>query len=584
MRHSILWRILLPFILLLIGTLTVFSLYLSSFLRNTYLERTKTSLLAEARLVRSDLESALLSDPLDPQIDAKITRYAGLLNARITIILADGTVVSESERPAEGMENHFARPEVQQALLNKEATEIRYSDTLGADMLYAATPLRHNNRIVAIIRLAAPLNYIQENLSKIYASLMVVAVVAALAATLIAILITRTTLRPLGALSEAVAQISKGVLPEIGEPLRKDELSQLQLGFRGMAEQLRRQINELGAEREKLEAVLMNMTDAILIVDKAGLVQRLNPAAQRMFNIDATKAIGRSLIEVVRQHQLAELWQRCRQSDSQQSLPIEISTERLFVQAIATPLGQEMEGAVLMAFQDLTRVRRLESVRRDFVSNVSHELRTPLASLKALAETLNEGALEDPPAARRFLKQMDTEIDNLTQMVQELLELSRIESGRVPLQLSEIDPCEFLGRAIERMRLQAERAGLALELHCSDELPRVRADSERIQQVLVNLIHNAVKFTQPGGRIVVSASPDKSELVFAISDTGVGILPDDLTRIFERFYKADRSRSGGGTGLGLSISRHLVEAHGGRIWAASQPNQGSTFYFTLPIV
>ena len=241
-----------------------------------------------------------------------------------------------------------------------------------------------------------------------------------------------------------------------------------------------------------------------------------------------------------------------------------------------------MEGAVLLVFQDLTRVRKLETVRRDFISNVSHDLRTPLASVKALAETLNEGALEDPPAARRFLKQIETEIDNMTQLVHELLELSRIESGRVPIERRSIDPCQFLEQAIERMALQAERAGLSLRLDCAGDLPQVRVDPERIQQVLVNLIHNAVKFTRPGGEIVVSAAPRGSEVVIQVRDTGVGIAPEDLARIFERFYKADRSRSGGGTGLGLSIARHLVEAHGGRIWAESETDQGSSFFFTLP--
>jgi two-component system phosphate regulon sensor histidine kinase PhoR len=242
-----------------------------------------------------------------------------------------------------------------------------------------------------------------------------------------------------------------------------------------------------------------------------------------------------------------------------------------------------MEGEVLMVFQNLTRVRRLETVRRDFISNISHELRTPLASLKALVETLQEGALEDPPAARRFLKQMEIEIDNLTQMVQEVLELTRIESGRVPLELKTIDPCEFLDSSIERMKLQAERAGLTLRLECTPDLPAVRADSGRMMQVFVNLIHNAIKFTQPGGEIIVSASPQEKEVVFSVKDTGVGIASEDLTRIFERFYKADRSRSGGGTGLGLSIARHMVEAHGGRIWVESELNVGSTFYFTLPM-
>jgi two-component system phosphate regulon sensor histidine kinase PhoR len=277
------------------------------------------------------------------------------------------------------------------------------------------------------------------------------------------------------------------------------------------------------------------------------------------------------------------LWRKSQATGEQQTTTLETSPDRLLVQGIATPLQQSLPGNILMVFQDLTRVRRLEMVRRDFVSNVSHELRTPLASLKALTETLMEGALEDPPAARRFLTRMEAEIDNLTQMVQELLELSRIESGKVPLERRSITPLKLISPAVERMQLQAERAGLNISLECPEDLPPVSADPTRMEQVLVNLLHNAIKFTPPGGKITVSAYHEGANVIIFVKDTGVGIAPDALPRIFERFYKADRARSGGGTGLGLSIARHLVEAHGGRIWAESMVNQGSIFYFSIPM-
>ena len=233
--------------------------------------------------------------------------------------------------------------------------------------------------------------------------------------------------------------------------------------------------------------------------------------------------------------------------------------------------------------QDLTRVRRLETVRRDFISNVSHELRTPLASLKALTETLRDGALEDPKAARRFLGRIETEVDALTQMATELLELSRIESGQVPLERKAVPAAALLLSAVERMRTQTERAGLVLRLDTTQDMTEVWADQPRLEQVLVNLIHNAIKFTRPGGEVVLSAQTEADFVRFSVRDSGVGIPAEDLERIFERFYKADRARSGGGTGLGLSISRHLVEAHGGRIWVESMEGQGSTFFFTIPI-
>jgi two-component system phosphate regulon sensor histidine kinase PhoR len=345
----------------------------------------------------------------------------------------------------------------------------------------------------------------------------------------------------------------------------------------------------LDEERARLEATLTQMTDGVLIVDTQGRVQRANPAAEKLFGEGET-LVGKSISIALRHHQLIETWRKCQQSGTVQSDSVELPGTRKFLQLIAIP-DQHASGAILL-IQDLTRIRRLETVRRDFISNVSHELRTPLASLKALTETLQEGALDDPPAAHRFLGRIQTEVDALTQMATELLELSRIESGQVPLELKLLPPDQLLHSAADRMRMQAERAGLNLTTDCPQDLPLIHADMPRLEQVLVNLIHNAVKFTPPGGevRVTVTKAPLSMQgrgaggegVRFSVHDTGPGIPADDLPRIFERFYRVDRSRTGGGTGLGLSIARHLVEAHGGRIWAESREGEGSTFYFTIP--
>jgi two-component system phosphate regulon sensor histidine kinase PhoR len=332
-----------------------------------------------------------------------------------------------------------------------------------------------------------------------------------------------------------------------------------------------------------MAAVLQAMTDGVLIVDGHGEVQLINPAAESMFAVNRDQALGHSLAEVLRHHELIELWERCSEMGEAQAVAIEISSRRLYLQGIATPLGRSLPGNTLFVFQNLTRLHYLETVRRDFISNLSHELRTPLASLKALTETLQEGALDDPPAARRFLNRMELEVDALTQMVAELLELSRIESGRVPLKLKPTPAEDILAPALERLRLQAERSNLKVEIDCTADLPPVLADQGRLEQVVVNLLHNAIKYTPPGGEIFLKARFQDGSILFSVEDTGVGIPKEDLPRIFERFYKADRARSSSGTGLGLAIARHMVEAHGGRIWAESQEGAGSTFYFNIPL-
>jgi two-component system phosphate regulon sensor histidine kinase PhoR len=327
--------------------------------------------------------------------------------------------------------------------------------------------------------------------------------------------------------------------------------------------------------------------------------------------VQEAAALGLPFAQVARDHRLIGLWRACSERGEEQSDLVELRGENRFLQAILTPLRDGGPMACLAILRDLTEVRRLETIRRDFISNISHELRTPLASLKALVETLRDGALEDPPAARRFLNRMDTEVDSLAQMVRELLELSRIESGRAPLQLAPCEVADIVMPPVERLRPLSERAGLSLAVDLQPGLPKVLADEERAQQVISNLAHNAIKFTPPGGEVLVwvsairvpsGGSPDPDELVLrygvidlrlelltpgtwilvGVDDTGVGIPADDLPRVFERFYKADRARSGGGTGLGLAIAKHLVQAHGGRIWARSAAGQGSTFCVAMP--
>lgn len=336
----------------------------------------------------------------------------------------------------------------------------------------------------------------------------------------------------------------------------------------------------LDSEKARLATVLEQLTDGVIIVDVNGLIQFANPAAQRLF--ETSSVLGRSVTEVLRNHQLVDAWRRCQQTGEMQSESVELPARRQFLQVIAIP-DSHASGSLLLA-QDLTRVRRLETVRRDFISNISHELRTPLASLKALTETLQNGALTDPQAGPRFLGRINAEVDALTQMAQELLDLSRIESGQVELMRAPLSPQKLVSSAADRMRMQAERAGLKLSAECEENLPAILADQARLEQVLVNIIHNAVKFTKPGGMIVVKAESTSGGVGFSVRDTGVGIPAESLSRIFERFYRVDKSRTGSGTGLGLSISKHIVEAHGGRIWAESREGEGSVFHFVIPLV
>lgn len=383
----------------------------------------------------------------------------------------------------------------------------------------------------------------------------------------------------LTAYAQLVRRVSKNHQPARALPEDQPGLAELSNAVKFVALTLQSQNASLEMERTRLASILDQMTDGVLIADSNERVTFSNPAAARLF--DNENAIGRSVTEVLRQHQLVDAWRHSHETRQSHSEAVEIPSQRLFLQMVVIPDLQT--GGSLLLVQDLTRVRRLETVRRDFISNLSHELRTPLASLKALTETLRDGALDDPNVAPRFLGRIETEVDALTQMAQELLDLSRIESGQGTLEFARIRPSTLMLASAERMHTQAERAGLSIEVDSRADLPEILADVSRLEQVQVNLIHNAIKFTTPGGKIELSGDLDGNFVRFTVKDTGIGIPEEDLDRIFERFFKSDRARSGGGTGLGLSISRHIVEAHGGRIWAESVEGKGSSFHFTIPI-
>jgi two-component system, OmpR family, phosphate regulon sensor histidine kinase PhoR len=384
-------------------------------------------------------------------------------------------------------------------------------------------------------------------------------------------------------LTGVVEQIAAGDLDARIRSSSSGEIGQLARAFNRMAEKLQKEIVKRARQKDRLNTVLHALTDGVLIVNRHGEVRLLNPAAEKLLHIRADHALNRTVTQAVRDHRIVEVYSRCLQSGQEEVALLELEGGRV-LRVVATPYLKGRQRGHVLILQDLTRLHQLQTVRHDFISNISHELRTPLASLRALVDTLADGALEDPPAAQRFLQRMEVEVDALTQMVEELFELARIESGQTPFRLRTLPSADAIGLGAERLRPQVERANIALQIDLPDDLPEVVVDPDRVQQVVTNLVHNAIKFTPTGGTIRVSAGTETNpdEVLVKVQDTGAGIAPDDLPRIFERFYKADRARSGGGAGLGLAIAKHIVQAHGGRIWVESTLGKGSAFYFTLP--
>lgn len=394
---------------------------------------------------------------------------------------------------------------------------------------------------------------------------------------------TDRKVRSLTELATALQTMNLQLDAPVSLPNSRGEIGQIIHAIREILARRKKQVLKLDRDRERLMTVLRYMADGVIILNRSGRVLRLNPAAERLMGVMADNALGSTFIQTARDHRIAALWEECQVQQEEVARAFELVDNR-FVQVVITPFLRGAARGYLVLIQDLTEMRRLQTVRQDFVTNVSHELRTPLASLRALAETLTDGALEDPPAARHFLQHIEVEVDAMSEVVQDLLDLSLIESGKTPLSIETIHPRALIVPAVERLQPQARRADIDLLVEVDPTLPSLKVDVTQIQRVIMNLIHNAIKFTPVGGKICVGASEQDNKIYVTVTDTGVGVAAEDVERLFERFYKSDRARAGSGSGLGLAIAKHVIQAHSGQIWVESNEGRGSKFTFSLPVV
>jgi two-component system phosphate regulon sensor histidine kinase PhoR len=512
----------------------------------------------------------------DPNaLDPLAHRVASSAGVRVTFIDPTGVVLGESDENRLTMDNHASRPEVAAALAGNVGSAIRVSATVQRDLLYVAVPVRDGGQIVGVARTALPVTTLESFASRLGGTIALAGALATVVALGVVVLLSRAVTGPIGALTRSAEAVAGGGSAhfQAGGP---DETRRLGDALRTMSERITGERHHAESERDRLAVLIDELGDAIVIANADGRIERANRTATELFGASLA---GRRLLDVVRDHEVIDAISRAR-PDAESVAHVERTEPPRFQRAVARRLA---DGELLLVVQDLTNLRRLQTVRRDFVANVSHELRTPLAALKAMAETLEAGAIDDSDAARDFVRRMRTEIDGLAGLVEELLLIGRLESGQQVVSPTVVSAAALLDGARERLGPLAERAQVRLVVDRAERAPMVVADPERIGQVFANLVHNATKHTPAGGEIRLSAVPDGKAVVFTVRDTGDGIAASDLGRIFERFYKSDRSRADSGTGLGLSIAKHIVEAHGGVIGAASAgPGRGTTFTFTLP--
>ena len=404
---------------------------------------------------------------------------------------------------------------------------------------------------------------------------------AAAIAILGALLLWIKIIRPIKRLAGIINSLHNG--ETVSKPIKtaRNEIGGLISAFNRLHNQNQIQLNLSIKERDRLSVMLSYINDSIFIIDENRRVLMMNKTAETQFQMrDTVHENNKTLIRIVRDYEIDNLVKKCIAENRQQTGFVELQSQNKIISVSIMPLSEEKR--FIVRIQDHTELKKLQTVRQDFVANISHELRTPVASVKALAETLHDGAINDPNIAPDFLGRIVIETDKLSQMIEELGELSKIESGNIAIERKPTDLAKIINRAMERLTAQAERAGVRIEIQSAHVLPPVLAD-HHIEQVIINLVHNAIKFTAAGGKIIIASTVQDNSVTISVTDTGIGIAEEDIPRIFERFYKADKSRSGGGTGLGLSIAKHIISAYGGMIWVKSIEGKGATFYFSLPM-
>lgn len=579
--HSFQWRIAILFITLIVTSMLVLGVYVTNSVRNSQLDNLRFHLEQEAKIIAEGIVPFLQDQDYSP--DDLVKKLASEIDSRVTIIAPDGTVLGDSIEDPLKMENHATRPEVKDALAHGIGKSTRYSTTLRQEMMYVAVPIYKQGELIGIARTALPLTTVESSVDRVTRIIILATMVITTLAAVAAWLIARTVTRPVRQLTKAAQKIAAGAVGQKIDVATKDEIGQLARAFNEMSSALKATIDNTLTEKNKLANVLGNMADGVIMTDVEGNVILTNTAAAKLFGFKEADSSKKQLIEVVHDHEVDEILKKCLETMKEQAVQFESSHAKRFLRAIAVPLySQTRLNGVLILVQDLTELRNLQTMRRELIGNISHDLRTPLTSIKAMVETLQGSAIDDRVAAQDFLSRIVGELDHLTHMVAELTQLSRIEAGQAELKMERVDLNALVNDAITAVMPLAERQKIVISKDLSPDLPLVPADKDRIRQTIINLVNNAIKFNKPGGKVTISTFYDSNSVSVSVSDTGIGIAKEDLPHIFERFYKADKARSGGGSGLGLAIAKHTVQAHGGEIWAQSEEGKGSVFTFCLP--
>ncbi len=593
MNRRLIWQLYPSFLLITLIALIAVTWYCTCSFRHFYHNQTRDELNRLAHVVAEQI--SLKSQTADQaQLDSLCKKLgrAGDGRTRVTIISPSGKVLGDSIEDPTIMDDHSNRPEIIDALQEGFGWSLRPSDTIGKKMMYVAIPVQQQGEVAAVVRTAITATAIDTALENIYVKILWVGVIIAVCAAGLSYFVSRRISKPIVNMKQIAQRFAKGELTlrvAIPTPL---ELSDLAKSLNEMARQLYDRILTITKQRNELEAILSSMTEGVIAVDAQGHIVSINKAAAHLLKIEATKVQDRSVEEVIRNVDLQKFINSTLESEQPTEgdmyLPISGTpgwADFFQLHGVSLSDNQGRKSGAVIVLNDMTRIHRLENIRRDFVANVSHELKTPVTSIMGFVETLLEGAISDPQKAKRFLTIIARHSDRLNAIIDDLLSLSSLEekSERSKISFERADLKTLLRTAVELSDTKAADKQVKIELICKEPI-EARMNSALLEQAVLNLIDNAIKYSEPGSKIKITIRRRDNEIAIAVQDNGCGIEEKHLSRLFERFYVVDKSRSRklGGTGLGLAIVKHIAQVHGGSVTVESSPGHGSTFTIHLP--
>ena len=584
MRLNIRWKLMGSHLLLVLIMGSVFYGYLNHTLEKHLTTEIRESLFSEAGLARlvAERETGILRE----YAPATATAIGKEVKARVTLIALNGQVMGDSEVPNElaSLDNHANRPEIKDAIQHGRGDSFRYSATLRTNMLYVALPFHPAKGEGGIIRLALPLSSLEKARTNLHTILGASLALAVFLALLLSYILSNVTTRSLRTIADTATRIGRGEFGTRIPVTTRDEVGELAGVMNDMAVRIEGQLERISAEKNRLDTILRGMGEGMMVADASGVVTLVNPAFHTLFSI-RDEVEGRPLIDITRHPALHDSFRKVVATKDERLEEIVLtSADEKTVLTHWVPLLEngELHGVVAV-FHDITDIRRLEKIRRDFVANVSHELRTPVTVIKGYAEALLSGALgSDPAQAARFVGIIHNHSERLASLIGDLLTLSQLEAGNLSLEMRGVTLTDAASHVTSLLEEKAKKSHITIDSTGLANAPMVLADPGRLEQVLVNLLDNAIKYTPAGGSVTLNADADGDQVKIMVKDTGIGIPARDLPRIFERFYRVDtaRSRDEGGTGLGLAIVKHIVQLHGGTV-SVNSSGQGSVFSFTL---